>query len=156
MEGRTSWTQADFKAMSWHDNYVHGVTFDVDVDTWRSDLVLDIDHIVEWLCEGATCRFQVAPATLRFHDVTDLRFDVDWGDSGHRTALHLVSIDGISRRLVADQKICLDRPYWAWRIEINWPRGTITFGASGFTQTLSKPPVLCDEQALSAAQRRPD
>ena len=31
----------------WHDNAVHGIRFQIgDPDDWRSDLVLDIDHIV--------------------------------------------------------------------------------------------------------------
>ena len=44
---------ADFERLSWHDNIVYGVRFDVG-DSFRGDrhshLVLDIDHIVEWIC----------------------------------------------------------------------------------------------------------
>jgi hypothetical protein len=49
---------------------------------WTSDLALDIDCIVEWICGvggGGQCR--VAPATLVFHGVTDLKIDIDWGRS---------------------------------------------------------------------------
>ena len=151
-------TETDFERLSWHDNIVYGLGFDVgdpDRGTWHSNLVLDIDHIVEWVC-GANggVRFRVAPATLTFHHTTDLRIAVDMGDSGCRTALNELSIAGITRAPVADQKICLDRTYYRWRIELNLPQvGEIAFGASGFTQVLRAAPVLLDEQRLAAADR---
>jgi hypothetical protein len=43
-------TEADFDRLSWHDNPIYGFSVDNDVTQWKSDLVLDIDHIVEWLC----------------------------------------------------------------------------------------------------------
>ena len=153
-------TDVDFERLSWHDNHIYGLHLslgDAARDDWRSDLVLDIDHIVEWLCGvDKRAQFRVAPTTLAFHHVTDLGIAIDWGDSGCRTAIHEISIDGIAREAVADQKICLDRPYWRWRIETNWPKGgVIAFGASGFTQTLRATPVLIDEQKLSPLDRAP-
>jgi hypothetical protein len=144
---------------SWHDNALYGVRLDVGDcarGDWHADLVLDLDHIVEWLCgEGRQIRFRVAPATLTFHDVTDLRIAIDCGDSGGRIALHALSIDAISRERIEDQKICLDRPYYRWRIALNWPRGgALTFGASGFTQVLRAAPVLLEQQQLSPADRK--
>ncbi len=148
----------DFEGLSWHDDTLYGLGLEIgepERNTWHSDLVLDIDHIVEWVCgAGGGCRFRVAPATLTFHDVTDLRIAAHWGDSGCRTALSPLSIDGIARERVEDQKICLDRPYYRWRIAFNWPKeAQITFGATGFTQTLRARPVLQDEQKLSGADR---
>jgi hypothetical protein len=156
MEHRRS--EVDFDHLSWHDNALYGVRFDVgdsDRADWHSDLVLDIDHIVEWICGVAgRAQFRVAPATLTFHHATDLRIAIDWGDSGGRTALHELSINSITRERIQDQKICLDRPYYRWRIELNWPQGgEITFGASGFTQVLRAEPVLLDEQKLSPLDR---
>jgi hypothetical protein len=150
----------DFDGRAWHDNALYALRLDVgDVarGDWRSDLVLDIDHIVEWLCgAGRQVRFRVAPATLTFHHVTDLRIRVDCGDSGGRIALQTLSIDSITRERIRDQKICFDRPYWRWRIELNWPQGgNISLGASGFTQTLRAEPVLLDQQQLSPADRVP-
>jgi hypothetical protein len=152
------WTVEDFDRLSWHDNQVYAWRIrsaDPDAGDWRSDLILDIDHIVEWVC-GADRRpkFRVAPADLVFHDVTDLKIAIDWGGSGFQTGLSYVSIAGIERSAIADQKVCLDRPYYRWRIALNWPRGgEISFGASGFTQTLRADPVLCDEQWLPPRQR---
>jgi hypothetical protein len=111
-------SDADFARLSWHDDTVYGLRFavgDIARGDWRSELVLDLDHIVEWLCgQDRSVRFRVAPATLIFHDVTDLRIALDWGDSGHRMALGEPQIDAITRAAFADQKICLDRPYYRW------------------------------------------
>jgi hypothetical protein len=144
--------------LSWHDNALYGVRLDVGDcarGDWHADLVLDIDHIVEWLCGvDRQVRFRVAPATLTFHDVTDLRIAIDCGDSGGQVALHPLSIDAITRERIEDQKICFDRPYCRWRIALNWPQGgALTFGASGFTQTLRAEPVVLDQQHLSPADR---
>jgi hypothetical protein len=148
----------DFSALTWHDNALHGLRLDVGDCTrgdWHADLVLDIDHVVEWLCGvDMQVRFRVAPATLTFHDVTDLRIAIDCGDSGGQIALHPLSIDAITRERIRDQKICFDRPYYRWRIALNGPQGgAIIFGASGFTQVLRAEPVLLDQQQLSPADR---
>ncbi len=150
----------DFDALSWHDNALYGLRLDVgdsDRGDWHADLVLEIDHILEWL-RGADgqIRFRVAAASLAFHDVTDLWVAIDCGDSGGQVALHELSIDRIARERIRDQKICFDRPYWRWRIGLNWPQGgAISFGASGFTQTLRTAPVVIDRQQLPPADRMP-
>ena len=104
----------EFDALSWHDNALYGLRLDVGDCTrgdWRSDLVLDIDHIVEWLCAAdGQVRFRVAPATLTFHHATDLQIAIDCGDSGGQIALQTLSIDTLTRERIRDQKICFDRP----------------------------------------------
>lgn len=69
----TTYTEANFDQLSWHDCCVHGIDLltgdpeEGDGD-WTNDLALDIDFITEWACGGdASARFQVAPATLVFH-----------------------------------------------------------------------------------------
>jgi hypothetical protein len=152
-------TQADFDGLSLHDDTIYALRLDTADPAnalWRADLVLDIDHIVEWVCGvvDKRMRFRVAPATLTFHHVTDLALAIDWGDTGHQTALHPMAIDRLEREAVADQKICLDRPYYRWTIVLNWPtNGRIAFGASGFTLALRVPPILSDEQQLSPVVR---
>ena len=151
-------SSSGFDDLSWHDNALYGLRLDVGDHArrdWRSDLVLDIDHIVEWLCgaEGGV-RFRVAPATLTFHHVTDLGIGIDCGDSGGRIALIVLSIHAITRERLQAQWICLDRPYYRWRIALNQPQGgAITFGASGFTQVLRAEPIVQDQQELSPAER---
>jgi hypothetical protein len=150
----------DFEKVYWHDCRIWGLVFhsgDADEGDWTSDLVLDIDFIVEWICsvqEGPT-QFRVAPATLTFHGVTDLKLNIDWGNTGFQVALHEVSIDHISREQISDQKIFLDRPYYKWTIRLNSPKqGEIVFGAVDFTQTLRAEPVLTDKQCLSVQSRK--
>ena len=142
-------TETDFERLSWHDNHVYGLRLDIGdiyADDWRSELVFDIDHIVEWVRgDDHRIRFRVAPADLTFHGVTDLRLGVDWGDSGHRTSLSEMSIAGIQRHRIENQIIFLDRPYYRWVIELNSPAdGEIGFGAVGFTQVLRAVPLLID------------
>ena len=151
---------AAYDPHAWHDDTLYGLGFrigDPERGDWRSDLVLDIDHIVEWLkLANGRFGFRVAPAELVFHDVTDLKLAVDWGDSGGQVALNRPSIDQIVRRRQdpADQKICLDRPYHRWQILLNWPSGqVIAFGASGYSLKLRAEPRLCEEQSLPSAAR---
>jgi hypothetical protein len=49
---KTIWTDADFDAMSWHDNAVHAVAFEPQPSDPRR-LLLDIDYIVEWVPPGS-------------------------------------------------------------------------------------------------------
>lgn len=157
----TSSTEAsDPEPSAWHDDTVYGLRLDLgdpERNDWRSDLMLDLDHIVEWVCGvDRRCRFRVAPATLTFHHVTDLQVAVDCGDTGGQVALHALSIDAVTRERIVDQKICFDRPYYRWRIAFNWPQGgEIRFGASDFTLDLRAEPVLLDQQQLSPLDRAP-
>ena len=147
----------DYAPHLWHDNLIHGLRLeigDVAAGDWRSELVLDIDHILSWACGPEGARFQVAPATLAFHHAGDLRLAVDCGDTGGQVALHAWSIDRITREQVQDQKVCLDRPHYRWRIELNWPAGgLIHFAASGYTLALRGDPVMTDQPWCPPAQR---
>ena len=154
----TSFTEAHFDQLSWHDCHVWRIDLrcgNPDENDWTSDLALDIDFIAEWLCAvGRGSQFRVAPATLVFHGVTDPSINVDWGRSGFQSALHEISIDRIERVQINDQKVYLDRPYFRWTIRLNWPAsGEVAFGAVGFTMTLLTEPVLIDRQSLSRRER---
>ena len=160
MSETMTYTDADFDQLSWHDNYIYGFHIligDFEHGDWRSDWVVDIDYILEWVCgTDQRCQFRVAPATLTFHDVTDLKIAIDWGRSGFQTAIHEISISHIIRSQIDEQKICLDRPYYSWEIHTNFPKeGRITFGSSCFTQVLHAESLLIDEQKLSPSQRTP-
>ncbi|PYS48292.1 MAG: hypothetical protein DMG13_25820 [Acidobacteria bacterium] len=59
-------TEADFDRLSWHDCHIWALELragEPDDEDWTSDLALDIDFIVEWIC-GVSCdvQFRVAPA----------------------------------------------------------------------------------------------
>lgn len=148
----------EFSPHRWHDNLIFGLRLDLgdaDAGDWRNNLVLDIDHIVSWTCGGdGKARFEVAPATLTFFHAADLRIAIDCGDSGGQTAIHEMSIDRIERRRVEKQKVCLDRPYYRWGIELNWPKGGfIRFAASALALDLRARPLTLDQPRLPAGYR---
>jgi hypothetical protein len=150
----------DFDRFAWHDDPLYGFALELgdpaDGD-WRSDLVLDIDHIVEWVRSGASFRFRVAPATLVFHGASELRIDLDWGLHGWQVAPALPTIDRIERERIpaAAQRVHLDRPYYAWRIALSFPAGgSISFGALGCELALRAEPVLYDQQCVPAPLRK--
>jgi len=145
-------TDATFDSTSWHDNFIYALH--LDAHHFESDLRLEIDHIIKWTQPDATrYQFWIAPAMLVFHNVTDLAMRVHFGTTGYQHVIHQISIGAIWREPVANQKICLDRPYFAWSIDTNWPDGEIEFGATGYTQTLLSQPVLCEEQQIEPAIR---
>ncbi len=123
-----------------------------------SDLMLDIDYICEWICkEDKTCKFKVSPADLVFHGITDMKIDIDWGDSGFQSCIEGgIPILEITREQIQNQKVHLDKPYYKWLIKLTFQAkdSFISFGATGFTQTLRKEPILINEQALTLKQRK--
>jgi hypothetical protein len=150
----TDETTTDELAWRWHDNVIYGFGFELGEPAegdWRSDLLLDIDFIEEWLCGAPNeVQFRVAPATLRFHDVTDLAISVDQGDSGGRNALSEWSINRVER-----QRLDRSFAYWRWTIHLHAPPGgSIAFCASGFTQDQRAEPMLVSEQRLPHSARK--
>jgi hypothetical protein len=137
------WTDDRFEEMSWHDNHVHGLRI-IENNDGSGELVLDIDHIVEWV-EGSDSafRFRISPATLTFHHVMFLRISLDYATP--TAAFTPFSISGIERRLEPRERYVAK----LWTIPINWPAGELTFEARGFTQRSRREPVLYDGQCLT-------
>ncbi len=150
-------TDLAFEDFCWHDDLIYGFSLrlgDPAANDWNSEFVLDIDHIVEWVRGAEGMQFRVAPATLVFRGVSDLRIDIDWGMRGCQVAPWLPSIGQIEREAVQEQKIYLDRPYFLWRIVLNSPAGaSVSFGAVDFEMTLRREPLLVHEQRLPASLR---
>jgi hypothetical protein len=148
----TDETDAAFDRMSWDGCRIWKIEIaarDGDGDG-GGELVLGLDLIADALCGfNREARFKLAPASLTFHAVTDLRIDIDCGDSGFLLMVQPLSIAEITRAATAAGS------YHAWRIRLGWPRGgEITFGASGFTQVLLADPIISETNVLSAAERR--
>jgi len=142
------WTERDFEQLSWHDNHVHGIRI-VGGEDGHGELVLDIDHIVEWQCPpDGSFGFRVAPATLTFHEVMDLCIGIDY--SAVTAGIVPPSIGEIVQEKGGSTG---DDAQHRWRIKINWPVGEITFAARGFTQVLRAEPVVIGEQCLDPARR---
>jgi hypothetical protein len=160
-------TESDFENLSWHDCTIWGLALKLDDPTEEDcthDLVLDVDFIVEWVprerCDlqsGGACslEFRVAPATLTFHGITDLRVQLQSPSSGFQLVPPPISIASITRERVQDQKVYLDRPYYRWTIDLHksMTGGEISFGAFGFTQVLRAAPRLTKNQHLTLRER---
>lgn len=147
-----TYTQDAFDRLSWHDCHVWRLELrsgDPERQDWTADLVLDLDYIVEWICQtDGTCRFRVAPATLAFHQAGDLRIGIDWRLPGQPAWLHELSIDSIVREPAPSPN------FHHWTIRLNWLRGgLIAFTASGFTQVLHSEGLLTDRQKLTPSER---
>ena len=150
MTQQTHWETQDFERMSWHDVHVHGFRFVEQKESPRTiDLVLDIDYILQWhLIDGAYA-FDVAPATLRFHAVFDLKILLDYAVPSAGMCPFL--IDAIYREEVA----CADGTIsYRWLIEVNWPDGRLEFLSPSFTQTLDAEPQRRSTQSFEHAERR--
>ena len=152
-----TYSEADFERLSWRDCRLWGVAFHAGGATdLASELVLDIDFIVERIegSEGKSKKVRVAPASLVFQEVTDLRIGLDWGTSGFPLSINPPLIDGIERESVPDRMVYPARPYYRWQIRFSWPAGAdIVFKSVGFTQTLRAEPVVADAQYLPFSQR---
>jgi hypothetical protein len=142
-----SWTDEHFDTLSWHDNHVHGLRV-VAGEHGTGKLVLDLDHILEWR-KASENKFQflIAPAVLIFHDVSDLKVELDYRAAS--AALTPFSIHGITRTLERRERYTAT----LWRIEVNWPQGEITFEASGFEQRTTAEPTLSDDMWLGGERR---
>ena len=146
--------EGEFDGSGWHDCHIWGLEFrpgDPGAGDWTSDLALDIDFICEWLCGDNGCQFRVAPATLVFHGVEELKIGIDWGE---QSMVHELSIATIERERTNNARIDPNQLVYRWAIKLNWPEsGEISFTAVGFTQTLSAEPAVLDEQRFSRPAR---
>ncbi len=140
------WTDQDFEKMSWHDNHVHGLRI-VEGEYGAGELMLDLDHIIEWCnCEDG-CKFRILPVTLTFRGVTSLQLSLDYKTP--TAGLCPFSIASIERE--HQERDCYVAKIW--RILINWPNGTIEFEAEGFVQRGVGESVLSEGQYLNPQQR---
>jgi len=142
------WTDADFDQMSWHDNAVHGISI-VEGIHGAGEFILDIDYILEWLKSASgKVQFRVAPAILNFHEVTNLKIDIDY--SAATAALTPFTIQQIHVAPLVYEKGYVSK---RWTIEVNWPKGEISFESSGFSQKLVRSSLLSENQSLTTEQR---
>ena len=141
------WTQQQFDEMSWHDNHVHAIRVE-EGEHGAGKLILDIDYILEWVNDaGGKIKFSILPATLTFHEVTNLRMSIDYATP--TAALGPISIHAIERRTEQRERYAAQM----WKIVINWPIGELTFEAQGYEQRGIGTPLLTDNQWLQPQQR---
>ena len=149
----STWTEADFDSLGWHDIHVHGFRV-TEGEHGVGLLILDLDYILEWIhpkTEAGSFRFRIAPASLVFRDVTSLRFTLDYATP--TAAMGPFSIDGIEREPISHEN---GYESSRWAIAVNWPDGELAFESPGFTQSLTGPIVETDAQYLTGDERNGD
>lgn len=144
----TRWTTEDFDDLSWHDTHVHGMSIR-EGEHGTGELSLDLDFILQWLCSpGRTSRFLIAPATLTFHKMSDLRVALDYASV--TAGICPFSLAGIERSVHTYPS---GATTFRWHIKVNWPQGELSFLASGFTQELRGASIETSAQYLSSGER---
>jgi hypothetical protein len=139
-----TWTEADFDEMGWHDSYVHAVAFLPE----RFEIAFDIDYILKWVepSEDEYYRFWVAPATLVFENIHEVKLDIEPGDGVEIAGIHRDE----PRRPINAEHIARETE-WRWRIETQ--QGDITLRAVGYKQHFRRAPVCGKSQSLDEATR---
>lgn len=124
----------DFDEVCFHDNLIHGIIFYSDSGEFSSDIALDVDYIEEWIkTEDDGIFFVISKALLKFHDVTDLKILIDWGETGNSEFSGYAA--GVYIKKITREKIYspIADDYFLWKIETNNHDGYILFGASSFS-----------------------
>ena len=137
--------ESRFDEMSWHDNAVHGLRIR-EGEHGCGELELDLDYILEWLGPTESVfTFRVAPATLTFFEVFDLRIEIDYAAATAGITPFCIS------EITRDSPVNSVKPNW--KIELNWPQGAISFSATGFRQVLRAAPTVSASQSLRHQER---
>jgi hypothetical protein len=136
------WTQDDFEHMGWHDSTIHAMAFVL--NEW--DLGFDIDYLLQWIHPTppeTSFSFWIAPATLVFHNVSEVKCDF-FGPCA--TSLTLQAI-----KRSDEQQTPSGMSKWLWTLDGN--EGTIHFFATGYTQYFRRSPSFQTSQELSFETR---
>jgi hypothetical protein len=138
---KTTWTDADFDMMGWHDAAVHALAFKP-APPWPGRLLIDLDYIVEWTRSDATTEFSfwLCPATLVFDQARDLVIGMNLSGFAFEP-----SLDSITRS-DADTHGGRD-----WQLDGHGV--TVSVHATGFTQYLRHAPIHSSRQRLTVDQR---
>lgn len=115
---KSIWTEADFENLNWHDVTIYEMAM-------TGDLELDIDYIFKWNepeVKGFMFTFWLAPCTLVFMQIRELRFDMD-----------VVRSDGF-------QIDFIERSGDKWTIVTR--NGDISFTSDGFEMFVRQQPTL--------------
>lgn len=141
---RSRWSGADLEQMSWHDAPVHGIAYLSE----SHEIAFDLDYLLKWVRPAAGevhFTFWIAPATLTFENVRDLRLDLD--SFGGLTILN------VTREDEKPTREGFEGPAADWRWTLDCLEGVIQFRATGFRQKLRRPPVHSRTQRLPLSER---
>ena len=140
------WTEADFEQMGWHDVHVRAIAFHPE----SFELWLDIDYIFSWVDPQGSDKhysFWLAPATLVFENVYDLKFDIE----SHDGDLELQGIERGEASTPRNAATIAKQTEWRWLLDFN--EGQIVFRSVGFSQFTRRSPVLVPVQQFTLEER---
>ena len=128
----------NFDNFSWHDSKIYSIYFP---DKYSS-LRLDIDFIAEWINNPNSngYKFLVAPAILKFENVSDLKINIESNDLSE---LFIDEIKKLNSRVSPNGKVLL----YDFRIILNV--GEIVFTSTGFKQDVTDEFQLGEEQTYN-------
>ena len=127
---KRNWTDSDFDKMGWHDNHIYKIRL-------TEDLEIDLDYIFKWNqpdIEGLPFTFWIAPATLVFKNIKDLKFEFEIGVEDS------FEIEEIERE---------NQNQWT----IITRQGDIQFTSDGFEQFIRQDPSFQFGQTISYIER---
>jgi hypothetical protein len=139
------WTDNDYDQMGWHDSRVYAIAF----DDKEFRFMLDIDYIFQWIhpLEGETYfKFWVAPVTLIFENIWDLKINID-----SNGGLEIDDIHRSNPNLPKNADFVNNRTEYDWIIETQ--QGEITFKSIGFKQYTKQKPILLSSQEIELEKR---
>ena len=138
------WTEADFEQMGWHDARIYAVAFASEA----FELAFDIDYVLQWVqpSEDEFYRFWVAPATLVFENVHDLKFDLEPFE-----AVEIADLRRDDPQPPRNAEFIGRDTEWRWVVETH--QGEISLRAIGYKQHIRREPVFGRAQSLDIAAR---
>ncbi|MBV1775607.1 hypothetical protein KSF73_07740 [Burkholderiaceae bacterium DAT-1] len=136
------WDDQDIGSLKWHDVYIRGMAFFGET----CELRLDIDYILEWIAPapGETYfSFRLAPATVVFADVTDMKMSTDSFGAW-------IQIDTLTRnKLNETPREGGERFAYCFECQ----QGDISLESAGFSMYLRKIGVVSKEMYLADVVR---
>lgn len=146
IEKKKVWTEVDFDQMNWHDVHIHAISFDAG---YR--FLLDIDYILQWIdpvAENAYCQFYIAPCTLVFENVSDLKIDIEVVEPFQ------IQIYDLNR---TDPRRPINAEYIKREVEYEWiistAQGDMAFRSIGYSQYMRTEARLYNRQRIELDQR---
>jgi hypothetical protein len=141
----TVWDESSFEEMHWHDANIYGFAFLPE----KFEFILDIDFILEWIHPippEVYFKFWVAPATLVFENVHNLRIDLE--------PIYSIAIDKITRD---DPRKPINAEYISrdteWKWKINTQGGEINLRSVGYKLYFRQKAILGSSQELGIEAR---
>jgi hypothetical protein len=126
--------------MGWHDCKIYAIAFRDE----NFELALDIDYIVEWIHpkeSESNFKFLVAPSTLVFRNVWDLKISLE-----SNLKLEIQDLQKTNPHKPKNAKHIHESIEYDWIIETT--SGEINFKSVGYKQYFRKPPILLDCQRI--------